>query len=391
MTNFPYDESVEHYPDDAEHQAYLAEWNTRVEGADTADAGTTSRVSEQGLSWASATRWLSRSWKALARVLTSSNLGVEVAQSAPEHYSLNTDFFGLQVKENARVTDYPAAAGWQSAGSGAPTPGAPGTQVSGATLSLTSVQDGSSWTTSLTATDRHYNWQLVRFDIDPETKTSLAVSEIKTTWRGYGDPTPTYPTKLYVWNFDTSSWEQQLSQDVPSPATLSFSQWFSNRVFCLTCHDNSPPSGVVIPAGVRNISTTYSGDYHGDAAGGGFGGSLRAPYSRARAAISCGDCHDSHGSANIYHFNETVNSSPVSVVSGDFTPLCMSCHQASVNEFHSQCISCHAGDGGYHGGPRTNFEGNYCLGCHTHGARWSHPWVDCHGCGEPPGYGGPSF
>jgi len=30
MSNFPYDESIEHYPDDAEHNQYLEEWNTRV-------------------------------------------------------------------------------------------------------------------------------------------------------------------------------------------------------------------------------------------------------------------------------------------------------------------------------------------------------------------------
>lgn len=30
MSNFPYDPLVEHYPDDAEHQQYLQEWNTRL-------------------------------------------------------------------------------------------------------------------------------------------------------------------------------------------------------------------------------------------------------------------------------------------------------------------------------------------------------------------------
>jgi hypothetical protein len=30
MSNFPYDPAVEHYPDDAEHQQYLQEWNTRL-------------------------------------------------------------------------------------------------------------------------------------------------------------------------------------------------------------------------------------------------------------------------------------------------------------------------------------------------------------------------
>ncbi|MFH1807789.1 MAG: hypothetical protein ABIJ09_03535 [Pseudomonadota bacterium] len=32
MSNFPYDESVEHYPDDPAHQDYLRDWNTRIEG-----------------------------------------------------------------------------------------------------------------------------------------------------------------------------------------------------------------------------------------------------------------------------------------------------------------------------------------------------------------------
>ncbi len=30
MSNFPYDESVEHYPDDAEHQQYRTEYNSRI-------------------------------------------------------------------------------------------------------------------------------------------------------------------------------------------------------------------------------------------------------------------------------------------------------------------------------------------------------------------------
>ena len=30
MTTFPYDEDVENYPDDLQHQQYLQEWNTRI-------------------------------------------------------------------------------------------------------------------------------------------------------------------------------------------------------------------------------------------------------------------------------------------------------------------------------------------------------------------------
>ena len=43
MTIFPYDESVENYPDDLQHQQYLQEWNTRFVAPPVSDEGNKSR------------------------------------------------------------------------------------------------------------------------------------------------------------------------------------------------------------------------------------------------------------------------------------------------------------------------------------------------------------
>lgn len=146
--------------------------------------------------------------------------------------------------------------------------------------------------------------------------------------------------------------------------------------FCNKCHDNSPPAGVVM-SGPMNISSAYTGDYHGEAAGTGASSTLalKAPFARGAGPLSCHLCHDPHGSSSVFHFNEKVNNYSVSSITnmngqGAYS-LCSSCHQAPNNtpdDFHRVCLDCHATQGHGLGAPST-FEGKNCFDCHKHGRR----------------------
>ncbi|MDI6901388.1 MAG: cytochrome c3 family protein [Anaerosomatales bacterium] len=121
MSTFPYGED-ESYPDDDAHQAYRAEWNTRLKGDITAE-------SAQG---------------AVIAVWRTSHAGL----STPEPgltYSVDSDYLRLKTLSAANVTaELAPAAGWESASSAGakPTPAAPGTAVSAATLGSLDVETG---------------------------------------------------------------------------------------------------------------------------------------------------------------------------------------------------------------------------------------------------------
>ena len=98
MSNFPYAAS-ESYPYDAEHQAYLDEWNTRVHGAETIETAAAAELSflENAVSWVRTAAV--QAWdKVVALVAPTAGAGaVEVAAEEPLHRSLNTDVVALEV------------------------------------------------------------------------------------------------------------------------------------------------------------------------------------------------------------------------------------------------------------------------------------------------------
>jgi predicted CXXCH cytochrome family protein len=85
--------------------------------------------------------------------------------------------------------------------------------------------------------------------------------------------------------------------------------------FCLVCHDNSPPPGVTIPGGMRDMNAAwFSNDQHGTGDGNGSGnGFLKPPYNSGTgepgnfAALNCTTCHGAHGSGNIFNLRTSIN------------------------------------------------------------------------------------
>ncbi|MDI6689795.1 MAG: cytochrome c3 family protein [Actinomycetota bacterium] len=130
------------------------------------------------------------------------------------------------------------------------------------------------------------------------------------------------------------------------------------REFCNKCHDNVYPSGVTAPTvTLINVKEAYIKDYHGDKAGTGDGmmdggmGAIKPPYQRGMAALPCTDCHDPHGSKNIYHIRESITTDQtysITVTTGVGEPwnLCQACHTKG-HKWHHNCFSCH-----YHGSGR---------------------------------------
>ncbi|MHB9115973.1 MAG: hypothetical protein ACYC6T_15465, partial [Thermoleophilia bacterium] len=302
------------------------------------------------------------------------------------HYSVDTDQFVLALTDAAEVqTLVQAATGWESGAASLPTPGAPGVPIAGARLSAAASMDGSYLVTGLASIDRSKNSQLLRFQVGAgveETLTRLAL-----IWRGHGEPTPTYDTQLYLWDFSTGSWESLGSRFAPNDVTIAGSYDFPTAGFCRRCHDGAPPPGVVLPVSLPNIGPLWdtggSGDFHGDRQGTNYAhsaGTVSAPYRRGSAGVACSVCHDPHGSGNIFHLRGSINgSSPLTVTVGtQIKAACAACHGGTVADWHVECLNCHSygpGHGSSLNSPETTTNVGYpnessnCLLCHNHGSK----------------------
>ena len=91
--------------------------------------------------------------------------------------------------------------------------------------------------------------------------------------------------------------------------------------FCLVCHDGTRPAGVTMSASMVNIATAYrDADQHGRIAGNnGANGYMKGPWQNVApgtwagselanpyASVQCNNCHDGHGSANLFHLKTSV-------------------------------------------------------------------------------------
>ncbi|MBE0475547.1 MAG: hypothetical protein IBX62_00370 [Coriobacteriia bacterium] len=422
MSNFPYGED-EHYPDDEEHLAYLAEWNTRVVDEDDAMAGSTSSASAVGAVGEgrdAPSLWqlvFGRTWGELmddvAAPATEETLADDDAVLPPsetetpaaetsvagagegewpdtvEHYSLNTDRLVLAgVRTSASQLVITPVQGWESEGSAtAPTPSAPGSEVAEGVLTRVGVADEQYWRTDLASSDRRWNWQVARFRITPEEIGAL--KDFRVLWTGYGEPTPGYATKVAIWDPATTSWVWLHTRDaLGATANLAYFEGGTPDSFCLACHDGSTPEGVTLPSGVTNIGAnwgaTSKADFHGARAGTGYSGStggMAPPYRRGMAALPCVTCHDPHGSGNLFHIADNVNErTGIVAVSGNgMKDLCYACHTGTVDQWHKECLDCHNGGWGhgdvYVDSPETYGGQNYpnansdCRLCHNHGSK----------------------
>ncbi len=350
MSNYPYG-ADEHYPDDPEHVAYLAEYNTR---------------------WCNVEApWLTRH-----EPVTSA----EDAASGP--FSIDTDIVALVVKRaGGVVTTLTPVAAWESVTSTAtslPTIGAPGTAVPGARLSAVHIQDGTHLRTDLATAEGAWNWQVFRFD---PAEVGGQYSGLTLLWRGHGEPTANHFTRVAHWDPASDTWMTLRNAQTASDVSVGKTWLTGASTLCLRCHDGAPPPGVVFPSGVFDVGSTWStatGDAHGPRDGSGWV-ALRTGFT-TNMDLPCSACHDAHGNRNLYHFTpfpgEAVN---VSVTNGNSMKyVCAGCHAGSVANWHAECVSCHAYGG--HGdaaidSPETWTAYNYpnetsdCTLCHNHGSR----------------------
>lgn len=391
MSNFPY-AATEHYPDDADHTAYREQWNTRYqEKASTLPTGavtpqavpteTSGLLDTVGELLATAVDNIADFFTPNERVMVAS------AEPAETSFSVDTDRIGLKVLYPSTSAALAPSAGWQSAAAAGsmPAPSAPGSPVSSTLIGQASSTDSVYWRTDLTSTDRAYNWQLVQFNVSDAVLNGATGFRIE--WRGHGEPSPGYPVKLYLWDFTTSSWALASQGAGGTDFDLSRTErQASTQTFCLSCHQSEPPAGASGAASYVNLLAAWETDAHGERAGGGFGGSLKLPYSRGANSLACETCHDSHGSANSYHLKSTINGrSGITVTSGvQYQNACVACHDGTVSAWHDQCTYCHQVDIDHTWGPAIDGTWN-CASCHQHGKVWAHPDEGCHGCGDPAG------
>jgi hypothetical protein len=393
MSNYPY-AAVEHYPDDADHQAYLAEWNTRIHvaGEHSLDVVADFFVLLSGAP--------SPAPASVPVGVVDPGAGVTDLGTAPSaHFSVNTDQMVMVPVANG--TYLPAAtpvAGWssQSAFASKPTPSAPGSAVAPSALAKTVARDYSFWITDLATAEGAYNWQVAKLDVSAAL--AAGADQLLFTWTGHGEPTASHPTYVYLWNTRTLAWEQVGS--VQSPLSGEDTR-FEKLVFgtdgsmCLRCHGATRPSGVVMPSGVPNIEsiwTTGTTERH-SAANASLSPSGLIPGMPSPATLSCAVCHDPHGSTNLYHFPGQVYGTTVTATnSTQISNFCKGCHASTVQGMHQGCEwECHYLPGHTDNGDDVDLryllptETSNCLQCHGHGSTWWHPNGTCShdGCGDP--------
>ncbi|HEY9246356.1 MAG TPA: cytochrome c3 family protein [Candidatus Methanoperedens sp.] len=144
--------------------------------------------------------------------------------------------------------------------------------------------------------------------------------------------------------------------------------------YCLKCHDNTWSPNVTGPSIITNISYVYfnlntsnKGDWHGATGGDKYNNSfLIGPYLSQKGrsyvpAMPCNDCHDSHGSGNLYslktltdQYGVNINITSQNINNSDVAHWCSHCHKDPMQQNTS-----------------TQTKGN-CLTskCHSHGKRF---------------------
>jgi hypothetical protein len=331
------------------------------------------------------------------------------ATSVPDHNpsmpeptlsGLSTDALNLStIMADGSTVVTGAVTGWesQSAANVLPTPSNPGSLVASATVrwadhSTWALRSfGTCWKTNLANTEGSANWQLTKFKVDPAQRSTLR--DIDLTFLANGELADDHPVTLRIWDFQTQTWVKLTSRG-------KFEYYYNyagqqrefhfraptdpKQAFCIRCHQEIPPAGVDWVART-DMSKAWGTDAHGESDGTrnattviGYGGTLKAPYVRGNAAISCDVCHQ-HGSSNLYNLKTTVNGKAVTVVDdgvnvADGDSLCSACHEGGPNVYHAKCITCHTtpSSWGFSSSNQsadmlTDFTGAQCFNCHRHG------------------------
>lgn len=148
--------------------------------------------------------------------------------------------------------------------------------------------------------------------------------------------------------------------------------------FCLRCHQNnsyriqtklnsSAWTDIFDSYVIKSID--YSNTNHGSRSsisrtyGSIKYGTLKAPYERDMDPLPCTDCHDAHGSKNIWHLKENINGTPISVTDkSSIGTVCSACHEDISNTHVQLCSGCHQDPIDY------QIKVSMCFRCHAHDA-----------------------
>lgn len=436
MTKLPH--SLGEYP--PELKDYIAQWNTREHQAGTWDKTISEQVTDL---FTKIGDYVTNAWrntfgssegKEIRRIpvkQSSDGKGVltyKLYNNSPfagfsaekGHYSLNTNQISLRTDNLKEFTNVYAdsATGfrmWESGGDTPPTPTSEGTEQTGV---ASKVRDNDTvlWTTdyfsSSQQNDGAFNYQMFKF-VEPEQ--SKNISSMFVFWKGKGEPSPGYNVYISLWNFQTNSWDEVAQQLVGTENSMTAQKFVNYNAYCYRCHSGTVPSdvqlGTIGGQPIRNIGASFPTDKHGSDnagqqgfsdAGGYFNlawrvtslGTMKSPYSRSHANLPCSDCHDLHGSQNVYHLRENPNGVSVGAVpmntstatNAQVEAWCQACHNGNRAQFHDYCLQCHNGIGQGHYGwynynaTQTDFNAP-CLSCHKHGgATAPHSYGGCH-CG----------
>lgn len=145
---------------------------------------------------------------------------------------------------------------------------------------------------------------------------------------------------------------------------------------CIDCHNSS--NLIYSTALGRNLRTfNWSLETHGEGPAADWVGTteMQPPYaelSLGSYVLSCMDCHEPHGSSNIYLIRPSVNAGSLTLLStADWDQLCSRCHVAATDlrNFHHKvrgeagydCIDCHLTANEKDGVKE-------CITCHYHGS-----------------------
>jgi hypothetical protein len=149
-------------------------------------------------------------------------------------------------------------------------------------------------------------------------------------------------------------------------------------IFCTDCHNAT--NTIYSTTFARDLKfIDWTSDVHGTRMGrDGYSdkGTIKAPYNEASGTdyvLSCLDCHEPHGSNNIYLLRQEVNgvASGVQILgdtdtaAGVWSTFCGTCHNVTVTGPSNPCGS---GVHGGYGAPNTP-----CITCHNHGNRMCSP------------------
>lgn len=93
------------------------------------------------------------------------------------------------------------------------------------------TSDDSRWVTELATAENNYDSQIFHFDLTELVSTpGVTINSLNLTWEGYGEPYIGYTTDISFWNWQTTSWEEVISQETPNSMDIVLNHIISSGV-----------------------------------------------------------------------------------------------------------------------------------------------------------------